>query len=445
MTDHGLQNDHRERLKVLLVGHAFSPGAGSEPGFTWNWAWHLSEHHDVWVIAHPQFRAAVEAVMSQHLHRALHVVWVDLPERLHACDPWDPARGEQGIHLHYVFWQHAAFAQARSLQARVRFDIVHHVSWGTVNDPPPLWRLGPPFVWGPLGGGQAAPLTFALYLGGRGFLREVSRTARRHLVPLRPSLRRAAAHSAAILATNRETSEVLKRAGASRVELFLDGGIQPDEFIARRRLRTVGDRLELVWAGRLEARKALSLALEAMALVPELSVRLSVAGEGPLRRALERRTVALGLGERVRFLGLVPRARLLGNVFANSDAFLFTSLQDSFGSVVIEAMAAGLPVLGLDHQGFGTMIPRQAAIKVPVTSPAATIRGLADGIRTLAASPDVGQRMGAAARCHALSESWSLRVVRMNELYRRCLDAHAADPSPRESGSGRAMVPEACA
>jgi glycosyltransferase involved in cell wall biosynthesis len=238
-------------------------------------------------------------------------------------------------------------------------------------------------------------------------------------------LRRAAANSAVILATNRETAEVAHRAGATHVELFLDNGVGPDQFVARQRERRAGDRLELVWAGRLEPRKALPLALEAMVRVRDVPVRLSVAGEGPLRSACERKAASLGLTDRVRFLGFVPRGRLLTEVFSNSDAFLFTSLQDSFGSVVIEAMAAGLPVLALNHQGVGTLIPEHAAIKVPVTSPSATVQGLADGIRALAASPELGLRLSEAARSHAATESWSRRAVRMNALYRSCLSARA--------------------
>jgi glycosyltransferase involved in cell wall biosynthesis len=418
MIDQKPCRDSEERLKVLLVGHAFWPGEGSEAGLTWNWAWHLSAHHDVWVLAHPLHRAEVDAAFAAHSGRAPHVVWVDLPRR--------PEQGERGIRLHYVLWQRAALAQARRLHAAHKFDIMHHVSWGTINAPPALWRLGAAFVWGPIGGGQMAPLRFSRYLGWGATVAEAGRTARRSLLPLFPPVRRAAANSALILATNRETAEVLYRAGAPHVELFLDNGVRPDQFIARERERRAGDRLELLWAGRLEARKALPLALEAMARVRDLPVRLRVAGDGPLRAAYERQAAAMGLTDRVRFLGLVPREHLLSELFATSDAFFFTSLQDSFGSVVIEAMAAGLPVVGLNHQGFGAMIPEQAAIKIPVTDPAATIQGLADAIRDLAASPDVGQRIGEAARRHAASESWSRRVDRMTEIYRRCADRRVA-------------------
>jgi glycosyltransferase involved in cell wall biosynthesis len=423
MPNQGPSQDLGKRLKVLLVGHAFWPGEGSEPGITWNWAWHLCEHHDVWVIAHPLHRADVEAAIAAHQGRAPRVVWADLPRK--------PEQGERGIRLHYLLWQRAALAQARRLHATEQFDIVHHVSWATVTWAPKLWSLGPPFVWGPLGGGQVAPLRFGRYLGWRGTLGEAGRKVRLRLLPFLPRLRRAAANSALVLATNPETADILYKAGAPHVELFYDNGVVSEQLAPRRTTRRAGDRLELVWAGRLEVPKALPLALEAMARVSDLPVRLSIAGQGPLRAACERRAAALGLGERVRFLGLVPRERLLSDTFATSDAFLFTSLQDSAASVVLEAMAAGLPVIGLDHQGAGMLMPKHAAIKVPVTSPSATVQGLADGIRALAASPELGQRLGEAARRHAATESWSRRAARMDAFYRSCLDLRA----------GRAGVP----
>jgi glycosyltransferase involved in cell wall biosynthesis len=423
MSDPATFREPKDRLKILLVGHAFWPGEGSEPGITWNWAWSLCEHHDVWVIAHPLHRAEVEAAVSGHSGRVPRLVWADLPR--------EPGQGERGIRLHYLRWQRVALEQARCLHATERFDIVHHVSWATITWAPKLWSLGPPFVWGPLGGGQVAPLRFWRSLGWRGTLGETARKLRVRLLPFLPRLRHAAANSALVLATNPETAEILRRAGASHVELFYDNGIVPEQLARRRAQRGAGDPLELVWAGRLEVRKGLPLALAAMARVSDLPVRLSIAGQGPLRSAYERQAAALGLTEKVRFLGLVPRERLLADIFASSDGFLFTSLQDSAASVVLEAMAAGLPVIGLDHQGAGMMMPAHAAIKVPVTSPTATIEGLADGIRALLASPELGQQLSEAARRHAATESWSRRTARMNALYRRCLDAR----------SGRAQSP----
>ena len=354
--------------------------------------------------------------MAARKGRAPRVVWVDLPRK--------QEQGERGIRLHYLRWQRVALAEARRLHAAHQFDIVHHVSWGTVTWAPKLWssgspvRLGPARGW-PGGPARLWPLSGLAWCAGGGWAE-----FRRNLLPFIPRLRRAAANSALVLATNQETADLLYRAGARHVELFLDNGVLPEQFVSRRRVRQAGERLELLWAGRLEARKALPLALEAMARAPDVPARLTVAGAGPLRAACERQAAALGLDAKVRFIGQVSHAAMR-DLFASSDAFLFTSLQDSFGSVVIEAMAAGLPVLGLKHQGFGTLIPEHAAIKIPVSDPATTIQGLADAILALGASPELGQRLGEAARLHASTESWSRRAARIDALYRSCLDLRA--------------------
>jgi hypothetical protein len=82
MAHQGSYDGGQQRLRVLLVGHICSPDLGSEPGFIWNWAWHLSDRHDVWVIAHPLCRAAVETAMAQHRDRALRFVWVGATEAM---------------------------------------------------------------------------------------------------------------------------------------------------------------------------------------------------------------------------------------------------------------------------------------------------------------------------------------------------------------------------
>ena len=98
---HSPSTEAGARRRVALIGHACSPIMGSEPGFTWNWAAHLSDRHDVTVFAHPVFRDAVEAELQQRPREHLRFVWVTLDR----FDPWDDARGERGIRLHYNLWQ----------------------------------------------------------------------------------------------------------------------------------------------------------------------------------------------------------------------------------------------------------------------------------------------------------------------------------------------------
>jgi len=408
-------------MNILLVGHAYGPGLGSEPGLTWNWAWHLSASHQVWVLAHPKWRDEVERVLVETPNPNLHVVWVTLPPRI---DPWDHRRGERGIRVHYLLWQRAAFRTASRLHRHLGIDLVHHVSWNSLSGPPLLWRLPVPFVWGPVGGGQLAPVAFRRYFG-RNWRFQALRNSRVRLLPYLPMLRRTVRRSALLLATNRETARVMEAAGGQGVRFLYDNGLSAESLPACPPERAPSAGLTLLWAGRLEARKALPLLLEAMARTRDLepAPRLLVAGDGPLRAEWETMAGQLGLGEQVRFLGLVPW-RQMPTVFRDADAFAFTSLQDSSGSAVFEAMAYALPVLTLDHQGMAMVLPDDVGIKVPVTTPEETVAGLADGIRRLARSPDVRRGMGEAAWVCANSQTWARRAALMSSWYHEVVDAH---------------------
>lgn len=403
-------------LKVLLVGHACSPGLGSEPGFTWNWAWFLSVYHQVWVLAHPHYRDNVERSLREHPNTNLHFVWVTLPRWK---DPWNPARGEQGIRLHYVLWQRAALRQAWRLHARHGFDLIHHVSWGTIGAPPPLGQLRVPFVWGPVGGGQTSPAAFGRYFGSNRWQEQI-RSLHIGISPWLPSLRSAVRHCALPLATNHETACVLQKAGAQRVQLFLDTGLAPEYLPATPPKRGAEDGLTLLWAGRFEPRKALPLALEALCQAGEPAVRLLVAGDGPRRQAWQELAQRLGVEGQVRFLGFLSREGMR-RVFRQADAFLFTSLRDSFGSVMLEAMAHALPILTLDHQGARLFVPPEAGIKAAVSAPAETVAALAQGIRQLARSPETRWKMGEAAWAYARTQTWDRRAAQMSRWYHECL------------------------
>ena len=418
-------------MKVLLIGHACNPNWGSEPAFTWNWAWHLSQKHQVWVLTHPWGRQQIESFLAQHPNPQLHFVWVKLPGRL----AWDPARHTHVSSWRYILWQRAALRQARRLQEQIGFHIAHHVSWGTVSEPPPFWRLPVPFVWGPVGGGQVTPACLRSYLG-RAAKAEWLREGRMRLISWRPALRKTVRRSAMILATNHETAQLLAGAGASRVTLFLDTGIAeeflPDK-IPQRPTRRV---LTLLWAGRLQPRKCLPLALEALAQCKDIAVRLVVAGKGAMQEEWKSLSHELRLGSRVEFLGQVEYQRM-PELYRSADAFIFTSVRDAFGSQVLEAMASGLPIVALDHQGVRAFVPDFAGIKIPVSGPRETVSRLASAIHFLACSPKARIEMGRASWEFARSQTWSRRAELMSSWYEQIVCARPKPFAPGDSAVER--------
>lgn len=396
-------------MTILVIGRSFGPGRGSEPGFTWNWATHWSREHDVWVIAHPEFRDEVEAELKRTPYPNLHISWLELPRNI---DPWEWTGRRRGIAIHYLIWQELAYRRARALHAQVHFDFVHHVSLGTISAPPKLWRLGIPFVWGPIGGGQMAPKSFAKYFQGER-LREMLRTLRVRLLPLSPALRKAARRSI-VLATNAETMELLHKAGGEAIYSLLDGALPPDYIPEAPVTRKLNPGMTLMWAGAFVPRKGLPLALEALRRT-DPAIRLLVAGAGRKQAEWERLAASMGLADRVEFLGLLS-AQELQQRFREADGFLFTSIRDSFGTIILEAMAHALPVIALDHQGVAAHVPDAAAVKVPVTSPSETVEALAARINQLASSPELRVRIGRAGWEFARAQAWERKVATVERL-----------------------------
>jgi glycosyltransferase involved in cell wall biosynthesis len=109
----------------------------------------------------------------------------------------------------------------------------------------------------------------------------------------------------------------------------------------------------LAFAGRLTAQKALEVALEALARVDD--VALLIAGEGDRRGPLEAKTAELGLGSRVRFLGAVPRERIV-ELFRAADATVLSSSWENFPHTVVESLAAGTPVLATATGGVAEVV-----------------------------------------------------------------------------------------
>jgi glycosyltransferase involved in cell wall biosynthesis len=129
----------------------------------------------------------------------------------------------------------------------------------------------------------------------------------------------------------------------------VDGGLGRDEL----RRRFGFDRPTLAFAGRLTAQKALGVALDAVAQVD--GVALAIAGEGPERAALEARADALGVAARVRFLGPLARPAVL-DLLAAADALVLSSSWENFPHVVVEALAAGTPVVATAAGGVGEVV-----------------------------------------------------------------------------------------
>ena len=408
-------------MRVLLSAYACSPNVGSEPAIGWAWARMLAGRHEVWVLTRDRNRAAIESAGG-------------IPGATfdYVADPIVDLRRVRllGWANHYA-WQMAAYRRATGLHARVGFDLAHHVTFASWRVPSLLWRLGIPLVWGPVGGGQDIPPGFAKVLGPVGRSQESIRSVAQVLSRFDPLLRQTVAHAAVVVAANAATRALLHRLSGREVPQMLETAAPDVDLPALSTPRSAAAVTEILWVGGCLPRKALPLLLEAVAtLRGRPRVRVKVVGDGPERRRWEKTAARLGVADRVLFLGRLPHAEVL-SLYQASDIFAFTSIRDTSGNVLLEAMAAGLPVITLDWCGASDIVGEECGIKIPPRSPAQVVDDLAGAIERLAGDPALRGRMGAAAARRARTElTWARLAERMNVLYGRVLAPAGAGQDP---------------
>jgi glycosyltransferase involved in cell wall biosynthesis len=315
--------------------------------------------------------------------------------------------------LGYRDWLRACEQVCSRLVREQTFDVIHFVSYGSISATVRLWGLGVPFVLGPVGGAQTVDPAYASVLGPLPPALRF-RNFRIRLLAYRPGIRAMTRRAAVVLATNHETAAAVRRCGG-RTLLFCDTGIYPELLLDKPPQKQPSGGLRMLWVGRLLYRKAVPLALRALRATARHDFTLDIVGTGPMEERWRTEAAELGLNDQVIFHGQAPFSRMT-EFYDRAELLVFPSVNDSFGSQLLEACARGLPILTLNHQGAGSLLPDAAACKVSVGNPLQTIRELAEAMLRLA-DPLTRAPMAEAALRYAHTESWPARISRINAIY----------------------------
>jgi len=412
--------NHPRRAKVLLLAYACSPEHGSEGGVGWHRALQSAKRFDTWVLCKErEFADHIRGYLKTHGDvPGLHFEFV--PKR-----PWEEALGRvPGLYyLSYNLWHRRAFRVARQLHQRIRFDLVHQLNYCGYREPGYLWKLDAPFVWGPLGGTQNYPWRFLGEAGFGGACREALRNAA-NLVQLHfsPRVRRAARKATTIVAASSTNQRDFARAHRVAPVLGSDVGLHRIADVPRTCPKTSRP-LRILWSGHLRPFKALPLLIKALARLPEdVRYELRVVGDGPLKRRWQRLARRTGVQDHTHWMGWLPHQQALQQ-YRWADVFVFSSLRDTTGTVVLEALGAGVPVVCFDHQGVRDVVTDRCGVKIPLKTPRRAVAGLCDAIATLARDGRRREELSRGALQRAAEYSWDRHGENMANVYQGALGA----------------------
>ena len=410
------------RPRVLVLAEAANPEWVSVPLVGWSLAAALREVADVHLVTQVRNR---EAILRQGWREGDDFTAIDsekvaapahrLADRLRGGSGkgWTTRQAIEA--LTYRYFERLVWKRFGPEIRAGAYDLVHRVTplSPTVSSPVArrCARAGVPFVMGPLNGGVPWPRAFlSERLREREWL-SFLRSAYKAMPGRTATLGAASAVIAGSLHTLSEIPARFRDKAVWLPENAVDPGRFPEPAAKDGPLRAC-------FIARLVPYKGCDMALEAAApLLASGHLHFDILGDGPERARLEAQAEALGVADRVTFHGWVPHEEVAQRI-APCQLFLFPSIREFGGGVVLEAMAMGLVPVICDYAGPGELVPEGLGAKIPMGTRAEIVRGLTEALHALAADPAALPRQAAAARALVLDHfTWSRKARQVRTIY----------------------------
>ncbi|MBA7620644.1 D-inositol-3-phosphate glycosyltransferase [subsurface metagenome] len=229
------------------------------------------------------------------------------------------------------------------------------------------------------------------------------------------------------IGSSRAVKRYFEAIGAKNIEV-IPNGIDLARFkgLDRQRSRQkpgLGNEFVVMTIARLESVKGIEYLIRAISKLKEASpqsinIKLVIVGDGSERENLESLSAKLGLTERVKFLGQIPNEKI-PEYLAEADCFCLPSLREGFGIVILEAQAAGIPVIGTKVGGILDLIEDdKTGILVESKNPEAISRA----ISKIYANPDFVQNLVQNARINLEKYNWDNISQQVFNIYQKCLN-----------------------
>jgi glycosyltransferase involved in cell wall biosynthesis len=388
---------------------------GGEAELGWNLVKELSRFFDVFVLTHSHNQKSIEELLLKNNLNNLKFIYIKLPLFLNFLEQFHKG----GIQIYAYLWQVKAYFVAKKLHKENKFDAFHHVTYANDWMASFIGALLPiPYIRGPGGGAHKVPKEFVKEYSLKQKIAEKVRSIGqwifRHDLFFIIGQKRARA----LLVCNYEAKNIIPKKWQNKVYLFPVNGISFNDLPVTREKKE-NNQFVVLTAGKLIKIKSFDLAIKAFKIFNDKfpNSKLIIAGEGPERNNLENLANSLNIKEKVIFDGWVKRKELLEKM-NNCDVFLFPSLRDGGGNVVVEAMAVGRPVICFDLAGPGFHIDQSCGIKIKANNPKQAIEDMAKALERLYLDKDLRLKLGQGAREKAEKEyDWDKLGDRMFDIY----------------------------
>lgn len=412
------------RRNILVMAYAISPYRGSEYAVAWNYVTHMSKNNNLTVLYgmsdnHMGETDTMEEYLKEHAVNNVRFIAVK-PNRLANLLNW-PNRHDFLVYtFYYAFsvWQREAYNVAREISKAEHFDLIHYVGPIGYREPGYLWKLGLPYVWGPVGGVNNAPrqLMKHMPLAGRmkQTFRSVANTIQFHTMH---RLKKALEATDVLLTATSENQQKFRQVhhkdSICLPENCITGTITLDESKFNNPAK-----YNIIVIGTLDARKSVGVFLEAMAQVRNRDkLHVDIVGDGPLRARLQGYDCEHGLDGLITWHGQLPRVEAV-KIFNRAHLHVITSVSEGNPTTIWEAMSYGVPTMSFDHCGMHDILCSKCGILVPIAKRYEDcVSTVARNVDALLQHPERFRQLAHGTVECARKFTWAKREEFLNKLY----------------------------
>lgn len=423
-----------KRLNILAIAYACNPLLGSEEGVGWGWVSAIAKTHNVTVITADynareinrnlapgtgadRSNLRVVSVQNRPWHYTPDGIWLKIENSL----------AKPLMNIVYQDWLGYAYAEAQHEIQQNTYDLLHLITYVGWRFSGRFYKLGIPFVWGPIGGLKNTPWSLfsaldakgALYYSGRNLINSLQI---RLLQGPRKALHKA--HGAIIAATS-EIQEELQNNFNCSSQVICEVGI-PDVTFIEPKQREDNAPLQICWSGQHLPGKALHLLLLAAARFPSsVNYSLHILGEGPSNRKWRALAKHLGIERFCHWHGRLPRCEAL-DVMKACHVLVITSLKELTSTVAVEGISLGLPIVCLDHCGLADLVTRDCGIKIPIGAVKKIESDITTALVSLYNNEALRLELARGALVRSLHYSWRRKMLALDEIYTAALSGKSA-------------------
>lgn len=409
-------------MKVIILAEQCNPLWASLPEFSFSLVHAISQHVTVVLVTHIRNKEGIE----QKDNGFAEIVYVDneyIASPLNKVSNFLRRIGIGGwmTNMALKYPAYIAFEKQahKILKERIRnneFDFIQRISPVSPTIPSPItsWEKIP-FILGPLNGALAWPDQFKNEIKKERELLSHIRNVYKYL----PYYKSTFHHSYKILAAFKHVEKDIPNQDKHKVIKFNELGVDENLYKPREEKDALAGSCRFIFVGRLVPYKCTHVVVLAFAksrLLREKH-RLTIVGDGVEREYIQRLIDDNNLNDCVTITGWKSQPEV-AKLMANSDVFVFPTIREVGGNVIIEAMSSGLPSIVPDYGGPSELIDDEVGIKIPLTTRAEFQEKYTTTMEKLANDVDMRKHLSINARKRAVEEhSWSAKGLMMKQIY----------------------------